>query len=304
MGDKLMDVLATASAVIRSFNSKTRKFFARVLEAATLDQAEAKIDALQKRVRECELLIERQYFPYEKQFTAQDLFDWFSADERAKTPEIHPKAAHPMFGKSRIPWHKAWKFDPKITEFDFSDWFRLERFKEINGLPQVTAEWRRLFGNDIRCWKGDQEVVVTADSHPYLKKMYPFIWIARIPIERIGIQTDQISYLVTLVLEWASKFTGENVKTSLSINRIVVLGNKQAYVTFRYDFYDLQAIEVDRGKTKWPNYYLFRQVVLATSGHYVYFVSVGEPRRNPHKQTEYADHIQRWLKEFQLGIDE
>jgi len=43
-----MDVLATASAVIRSFNSKTRKFFARVLEAATLDQAEAKIDALQK----------------------------------------------------------------------------------------------------------------------------------------------------------------------------------------------------------------------------------------------------------------
>src|SRR5205807_5482066 len=136
----------------------TRKFLAHVLEAATLEKAEAKIDSLEKRIKESEFLIERQYFPYEKQFTPQDLFDFFNANKGARPPEIHPRSAHPMFGKCRIPSHKPWKFDPNLTRFDFSDWFKLERFKEIRGLTEVAAEWKRILGNDIACWKGDCEV--------------------------------------------------------------------------------------------------------------------------------------------------
>src|ERR1700693_5705797 len=132
--------------------------------------------------------------------------------------------------------------------------------------------------------------------------MYPFIYPARIPKDRIETQTDQISYLVTLFLEWASKLAGKHVNTSLSINRIVILGNKQAYIIFHYDFYDVRAIDTKQ-KTEWKTYYLFRHVVFAASGSYVYFVPAGDPRQNPHKPTEYADHIQRWFEEFQLGID-
>jgi hypothetical protein len=124
-------------------------------------------------------------------------------------------------GYAVSPSYKAWKYDPEITRFEFSGWFELECFKHISGLPEIVAKWRRMLGNDVACWKGDSELNIRADSHPYLRKMYPFIWIARIPNERIETRTDQISYLVTLFLEWSNKLTGKDLNTSLSINRVV-----------------------------------------------------------------------------------
>jgi hypothetical protein len=303
IGDKPMTgLLSAVGAAVRLFSGKSKKFFARVLEAASLEKAVAENDSLKKRINERETIIQNQYFPYEKQFTPVNVFYPPDPENQGKPPKLHPRLTHPMFGKCRIRSGKPWVFDPEITNFDFSGWFKTDRFKDVSGLTEIVVEWRKILGDDVACWKGQTLLAIKADSHPYLKMMYPFIWIARIPKERIGAERDQISYLVTLFLEWASKLTGKNLKTSLSINRIIVIGNKQAYIVFHYDFYDVRVAE--KGKQEWKNYYLFRHVVLAMSGQYVYFVSAGEPRQNPHEPTEYAGHIQKWLQDFQLGLED
>jgi hypothetical protein len=105
VGDKAMiEPLATTRAFLRLFSSKSRKFLARVLEAAALEKAHARIDSLEEMVKEKDLLIEHQYFPYVKQFTPDNLFDWFNANRGTRPPKIHPKLTHPMFGICRIPF--------------------------------------------------------------------------------------------------------------------------------------------------------------------------------------------------------
>ena len=299
---------AAAAVGVQAPNARVGRDLKTIYEAydaktaAALDKVKEENRRLEQEIVERTAYIERTSFPYAEQFTPRKLVRIVGAARAKRLSKIHPIFSHEMFAANLIDLENpAWEFDPTITSFDFSDWFELAKFKEIAGLLEVTEEWREAFGKDIVCWKAKAVSHVTVQGHFYLRMMYPFVWIARIPVERVKASDYRVSYLVMLFLSWANRLAN-NPQTSLSIDRMIVLEDNQAYLVFKYSFRDIEVMEADN--QIYTRYHLCRQVIIAACGEYIYFVSAGEPRYNPIAETEYQGHIHRWLSKFQLGVDQ
>ena len=229
-----------------------------------LQTAKAKIKLLQEEIQKKDSYIAELSFPYAEQFTPKKLVKHVRSDDAARhqgVSQIDPIFSHRMFSVNQIYLDsKVWEFDPKITKFDFADWFDLEQLKKIPGLNEISAEWRTIFGEDIACWKGsrDYHVTITPESHDFVRHMYPFVWVARIPRDRINTERDHISYLVARFLTWINKLA-EAPKTSFSLDRITIIENRIGYVVFDFCLRDVEAIDT-KGR-RFKNYHLFRQVI-------------------------------------------